>query len=82
MAYAQVGIYGMNPKIGLVSFPSDDNSFSKPYSEETAKMIDEEVRELVDKAYKRTVALVTEKKDLITNMAEALLKKEVRLLST
>eukprot|EP00803_Ostreobium_quekettii_P002176 evm.model.scf_1526.3 EVM.evm.TU.scf_1526.3 scf_1526:22105-28389(-) len=77
MAHAQVGVYGMNSKVGLVSYPQDENSFNKPYSEATAKLIDEEVRNLVDGAYKRTVQMVREKKDLIAAMAEALLKKEV-----
>lgn len=78
MAHAQVGVYGMNSKVGLVSYPQEENSFNKPYSEATARLIDEEVRNLVDSAYKRTVQMVREKKDLIAAMAEALLKKEVR----
>lgn len=45
----------MNPTLGLLSFPQDENRFDKPYSEETAKLIDGEVRSLVDKAYTRTV---------------------------
>lgn len=77
MAYAEVGLYGMNGKVGLVSFPSDDNSFSKPYSENTAKLIDEEVRKLIDVAYNKTKEIVVGKKDLIINMAEELLSKEV-----
>lgn len=77
LAYAQVGIYGMSPKIGLVSFPQEENSFNRPYSEATARMIDEEVRDVVDVAYKRTLELVNEKADLIKIMAEELLSKEV-----
>eukprot|EP00884_Botryococcus_braunii_P009436 jgi/Botrbrau1/18494/Bobra.0072s0073.1 len=77
MAYNQVALYGMNPKIGLLSFPSDDNRFDKPYSEDTARIIDEEVRVLIDSAYQRTLELLTEKKDLVEKLAMALLDKEV-----
>ena len=77
MAYAEVGLYGMNGKVGLVSFPPDDTAFNKPYSENTAKLIDEEVRKLIDAAYSRTKEIVTGKKDLIIHMAEELLDKEV-----
>lgn len=67
----------MSSRVGLVSYPQEENSFTRPYSEATAKMIDEEVRDVVDVAYKRTIGLVKEKSDLITSMAEELLKKEV-----
>ena len=77
MAYAQVAIYGMNEKVGLVSFPSEEGQFNKPYSEQTAKLIDEEVRNLVTTAYERTVKLLTEKKDLVEKLALTLLDKEV-----
>lgn len=46
IAYAKVTIYGMNAKIGLLSFPPDENRLDKPYSQDTAKMIDEEARSL------------------------------------
>ncbi|GBF88226.1 ATP-dependent zinc metalloprotease FTSH mitochondrial-like protein [Raphidocelis subcapitata] len=78
MAYAQVSIYGMNDKVGLVSFPPRQEAFAeKPYSDETAQMIDGEVRVFVRSAYERTVALLKEHKDLVENMAQALLNKEV-----
>ena len=77
MAYGQVAIYGMNDKVGLVSFPSEEGSFNKPYSERTATLIDEEVRNLVTTAYDRTVKLLTEKKDLVEKLALTLLDKEV-----
>eukprot|EP00210_Caulerpa_lentillifera_P008488 g8097.t1 len=77
MAYAEVGLYGMNGKVGLVSFPSDDQAFNKPYSESTAKLIDEQVREMIDGAYSKTKELVSTKRDLIAKMAEELLEKEV-----
>ena len=77
MAYNTVAVYGMNEKIGLLSFPKDEQSLKSPYSEDTARMIDEEVRLLVDTAYKRTLALVEEKKHLVEAMALGLLDKEV-----
>jgi len=79
MAYAMVSVYGMNEKVGNVSFydPQQDNQFTKPYSDETAKMIDEEVRKLIDGAYQRTINLLTEKRAEVEKLAEALLEKEV-----
>lgn len=77
MAYAQVGIYGMNEKVGLLSFPPEDNRFDKPYSNETARLIDEEARKVLNEAYVRTKAIITERKDLVLKLAEELLEKEV-----
>lgn len=79
MAYAMVTVYGMNDKVGNVSFydPNSDQAFTKPYSEETAKMIDEEVRNLIEKAYLRTKALLTERLENVKVLAQELLKKEV-----
>ena len=78
-AYAMVTVYGMNDKVGNVSFydPQQENSFTKPYSEETSKIIDQEVRKLIDEAFERTKKLLTEKKAEVTKLAEALLEKEV-----
>jgi len=67
---------GMNEKVGLLSYRMDKDAFDKPYSEETAQMIDNEVRTFVDLAYKRTLALVEEKRSLIEAMSMDLLKKE------
>lgn len=79
MAYSMVTIYGMNPKIGNVSFydPHQETSFTKPYSEETSKLIDEEVRNLIDGCYNKTLKLLGEKKAEVEKLAEALLEKEV-----
>jgi cell division protease FtsH len=79
IGYAMVTVYGMNEKVGNISFydPQQDNSFTKPYSDETARLIDEEVRKLIDVAYLRTKALLTEKKAEVEKLAEALLEKEV-----
>jgi cell division protease FtsH len=78
-AYAMVTIYGMNEKVGNISFydPQAENTFTKPYSEETSKLIDQEVRKLIDQAYDRTRALLREKKTQVEKLAEALLEKEV-----
>lgn len=79
MAYAMVTVYGMNDKVGNISFydPQQENTFTKPYSDETAKLIDEEVRKLIDEAYVRTKALLTEKKHEVETLATALLEREV-----
>ena len=74
-----ITVYGMNDKIGNVSFydPAQENQFTKPYSEETSRLIDEEVRKLIDKAYVHTQGLLTEKSGQLHLLAEALLEKEV-----
>nr|GEU43193.1 ATP-dependent zinc metalloprotease FTSH 10, mitochondrial-like [Tanacetum cinerariifolium] len=79
MTYAQVAVYGFSDKVGLLSFPQDDNAFevTKPYSSKTAAVIDNEVREWVAKAYKRTLELIEEHKDEVAQLAEQLLEKEV-----
>jgi AFG3 family protein len=79
MAYAMVSMYGMNKAVGHISFydPQNENSFSKPYSEETGKLIDDEVRKIVDEAYSRVKNLLNEQIDGVKLIAEELLKKEV-----
>src|SRR5215475_11987801 len=79
IAYSMITMYGMNDKIGNVSFydPQQENSFTKPYSEETSRLIDEEVRKLIDKAYEATKHLLTVKSREVEMLAEALLQKEV-----
>jgi AFG3 family protein len=78
MTYSQVAVYGMSDKVGLVSFPMDKDRFDKPYSDETARMIDVEVREYVAASYERTLGMLREKKELVEKLAQALLQKEVR----
>ncbi len=82
MAYSMVAIYGMNEKVGNVSFygMSQDN-FNKPYSDDTASMIDEEVRELADSQYIRAQELLKEKRAELNILAQTLLEKEVLLKS-
>ncbi len=79
MAYAMVSMYGMSEAVGNVSFydAQNENSFSKPYSEETGKMIDSEVRKIVADAYDKVKELLVDKMNYVTVIAEELLKKEV-----
>jgi len=79
MSYAMVTVYGMSEKVGNISFydPQQENTFTKPYSEETGKLIDDEVRKLVEDAYQRTLQLLTEKKEQVEKIALALLNREV-----
>ncbi len=79
MAYAMVSIFGMNDKVGNVSFydMQNQNSFSKPFSEETAKMMDEEARKIIDKQYQRAQTLLREKRSQLDLLANLLLEKEV-----
>jgi cell division protease FtsH len=78
-AYAMVSIYGLNKRIGNRSYYDSQgrDSFTKPYSEETAKIIDEEVSILIELQYQRALTLLTENRDKLTALAEKLLEKEV-----
>jgi cell division protease FtsH len=83
MAYSIVTMYGMNAKLGNVSFydskGQNEYGFSKPYSEATSQMIDEEVRIIIDNAYTRTKELLTERRHELEVIAKELLEKEVLL---
>ncbi|MDO7885869.1 ATP-dependent zinc metalloprotease FtsH [Hymenobacter cheonanensis] len=83
MAYSIVTMYGMNTKLGNVSFydskGQNEYGFSKPYSEATSQMIDEEVRTIIDQAYTRTKELLTERRHELEVIAKELLEKEVLL---
>jgi len=83
MAYSIVTMYGMNPKLGNVSFydskGQNEYGFSKPYSEATSQMIDEEVRTIIEQAYIRTKELLTERRHELEVIAKELLEKEVLL---
>jgi cell division protease FtsH len=80
-AYTMVVYFGFSNKIGNMSFydstGTTDNGFVKPYSEETGKMIDEEVRLLVSSNYKKTKKLLTENKSHLVEVAEQLLTSEI-----
>ena len=79
LAYSMITIYGMNEKVGHVSFhdPQGEYGYQRPYSEKTAELIDQEVRALIQKAYDITKTLLTEKKDDLEKVAKALLEKEI-----
>lgn len=80
MAYSIVSIYGMNDKIGNVSFydsKQSDYNFTKPYSETTAQLIDEEVKVMIDKVYQRTRKLLISRQEELNILANELLSKEV-----
>lgn len=79
MAYSMITIYGMNSRIGNLSFndPQGEYQFKKPFSEDTAKMIDEEVKKLVDVAFKRAKDLLSQKREELEKVAQELLKREI-----
>ena len=80
VAYSIVTVYGMNHKIGNISFydsKQSEYSMSKPYSEATAKIIDEEVKKIIDDAYNRTKQLLIDKKEQLEIIAKELLDKEI-----
>lgn len=79
MAYGIVTVYGMNERIGNVSFykMAQNDSFNKPYADATAQAIDDEVKNIIDGAYQRTLALLREKRDELELVAQELLEKEV-----
>ena len=83
MAYGMIAVYGMNDKVGNVSFYDlqNQNSFTKPYSDETARLIDEEVRQLIDEQYERCKELLRTRNKELHALANALLDKEVLLKS-
>jgi cell division protease FtsH len=80
VAYAMVSIFGMNEKVGNVSFydmMQQGNGFHKPFSDETATMMDQEVRKLIDVQYQRAIQLLTDKREAVELLAKELLEKEV-----
>jgi ATP-dependent metalloprotease FtsH len=78
-AYAMVSIYGLNDRIGNISFYDSQGRemFTKPYSEETARIIDEEVSKMIEVQYQRALSILSENKDKLTLLADKLLEKEV-----
>ena len=80
-AYASVAVFGLNERIGNISFydssGQQDYAFTKPYSEQTARAIDEEVHKMVEFAYKRTLQVLREHKAQLDTLALTLLEKEV-----
>lgn len=80
LAYSIVTVYGMNKKVGNISFYDSKQSeynFSKPYSEATAELIDNEVKNIIAEAYQRTKDLLIDKRDKLETIAKELLEKEI-----
>jgi cell division protease FtsH len=80
-AQAMVTIYGLSPNIGNISYydssGQSEYSFGKPYSEETAKKIDIEIKGIIENQYDRAIQILTENKDKLDALANKLLEKEV-----
>jgi len=78
-AYAMVSIYGLNKRLGNVSFYDSQgrDAFTKPYSEETAKIIDEEVSNLIEEQYQRALTILREHREKLMLLADKLLTDEV-----
>lgn len=81
MAYAMVVYYGLNPKIGNISYydstGQNEYSFNRPYSEKTAEEIDIQVHQLVESAYSKAKEILTANKDKLTQLAQLLIEREV-----
>jgi cell division protease FtsH len=80
-AKAMVSVYGLNDTLGNITYydssGQSDYSFSKPYSEETAQVIDKEISKIIEKQYKRAIGLLKNSKDKLKQLADRLLEKEV-----
>nr|MBP6586022.1 peptidase M41 [Flavobacterium sp.] len=80
-ARAMVTIYGLNEKLGNVTYydssGQSEYSFSKPYSEETAVTIDKEISNLIESQYQRAIKLLEDNKDKLIQLADILIEKEV-----
>lgn len=80
-ARAMVSVYGLNEKVGNLTFydssGQSDYSFTKPYSEKTSELIDEEISKIIEEQYKRAIKILTENKDKLTELANMLLDREV-----
>jgi len=79
-AMAMVTIYGLDEKIGNVSYYDSQNQgygFTKPYSEETAKIIDQEIKKIIDTQYERAKAILKKHEDKLHQLANKLLESEV-----
>ncbi|MDG1015165.1 MAG: ATP-dependent zinc metalloprotease FtsH [Flavobacteriaceae bacterium] len=80
-ARAMVTVYGLSDKVGNITYydssGQNDYGFSKPYSEQTAELIDKEISSIIETQYQRAIELLKENRDKLIELAEVLLKKEV-----
>ncbi len=80
-ARAMVTIYGLNEKLGNITYydssGQSEYNFSKPYSEETARIIDQEISALIEEQYQRAIKLLEENRDKLIKLADILIEKEV-----
>lgn len=76
-AMAMVSIYGLNDKVGNVSYYNLNEGFTKPFSEQTAALIDSEIKRITDEQYQRAIKILTENRDKLDQLASKLLEKEV-----
>ena len=80
-ARAMVTVYGLNDKIGNVTYydstGQSEYNFSKPYSDETAQIIDKEISLLIENQYQRAIQILEENKDKLNQLADILIEKEV-----
>jgi len=79
-ARAMVTIYGLNDKIGNLTYydpTGEEYGFTKPYSEKTAQVIDEEIREIIEQQYQRALDILRTNREKLTTLAELLLEREV-----
>ena len=80
-AKAMVSIYGLNDTLGNITYYDSsgqtDYNFSKPYSEQTAQVIDKEISKIIEKQYERAIDLLKNSKDKLKQLADRLLEKEV-----
>ncbi len=78
MAYSMVNVFGMNDKVGNVSYYGmAQEGFQRPYSDETARIMDNEVRNLIESQYERAQSLLKEHRKELETLAQELLRKEV-----
>ena len=80
-ARAMVTVYGLNDKLGNITYydssGQSEYSFSKPYSEDTAMVIDKEISTLIESQYQRAITILSENKDKLNRLADILIEKEV-----
>jgi cell division protease FtsH len=76
-AMAMVSIYGLNDKVGNISYYNMNEGFTKPFSEQTAALMDAEIKRITDEQYERAIKILEENRDKLDQLADKLLEKEV-----